>query len=1534
MKWVTADLHRTRQRLREVEAELREPIAIVSLGCRYPGGVRSAEDLWELVVGEVATAGEFPADRGWDLDELYDPEPGKPGKMYARQGSFLYDAAEFDPGFFGISPREALAMDPQQRLLLETAWETLERAGIDPASLRGSRTGVFTGVMYGDYGSRLHSVPEDLEGFLGNGSAGSVATGRVSYTFGFEGPAVTVDTACSSSLVALHLASRALRAGECSLALAGGVTVLSTPGVFTEFSRQRGLSPDGLCRSFAGGADGTGWGEGVGLVLLERLSDARRNGHPVLAVLRGSAVNQDGASNGLTAPNGPSQQRVILAALEDAGLTADQVDAVEGHGTATTLGDPIEAQALLATYGQDRPEDRPLWLGSLKSNIGHTQAAAGVGGVIKMVMALRNGVLPKTLHIDEPTPHVDWTAGAVELLTEARTWPDTGHPRRAAVSSFGVSGTNAHLIIEQAPEEEPAEAEAAAGLPSAGARAAVPWVLSGRTPEGLRAQARNLRARLLTGPEADPMAVGWALATTRGAFEHRAAVVATDPGDLLAGLRAIEDGEALPQVVRGTTLPGKVAFVFSGQGSQRPGMGRDLYDTYPVFATALDETCAALDPHLDRPLKSLMFAEEGTEEAGLLNQTRYTQPALFALEVALYRLLTHHGITPDYLTGHSLGELTAAHVAGVLTLNDAATLITTRARLMQAATPGGTMIAINTPHEEITPHLAETHGTVTLAAINSPTTTVIAGDTEPTRAIARHFADHGIRTRELTVSHAFHSPHMDPILDQFHATATTLTYHPPTIPVISNTTGNLATTEQLTDPAYWTHHIRNTVHYAQGITTLHTHDTTTYLELGPDASLTHLTRETLAAAGGPESGAFPVLRRDQAEGVAYPAALARLHVQGTRPDWARLLHRPAVPVPLPTYPFRREAYWLHDAPAPGGPEAAAPEEAEFWEAVEREDPELLVRALDLDREPSLDAVLPALAARRRSRAWRYRPVWRQVPAPAGVPDGVWLVLVPAAAEGEAGAGGEAAAGAVAALAERGARPVVLPVDEGREGGVRPAELAAALREAVAAEGPVSGVLSLCGATAADALREALPEAGLGKAEVWLATRGAVAVDRTERPAVPERARLWDLGGAAGAERPRGWAHLVDLPPVPDGRAWQSLAGLLGGAGGDAEGEREWAVRASGVLVRRLVRAGGGGGAGQWRPSGTALVVEGAGAWGAALARWLVRNGVRHLLLTVGSRRALAEVGMLEAEVRSLGGSATVVACDPTEAGALRGVLDQAPEGLPLTAVFATAGAASAAAVQAALTEAEEAALTAFVVFDEAEPALGGPADGRGTAAWGRALAARRAAQGRPGTAVTLGPWLAAGAEGAGGSGASWAEGVPAGLRLMPLAGVLAALRQALLRGETAVHLADVDWAAFAPGGAEHPPTRLFDELPEVAARAAAGPAGAEAVPGGPEGLLRQVVAATPEESERLVRRLVFSSAAAALGHASAEALDEDKDFIELGFTSLTTMELTAKLTESTGLELSAAVIFDHPAPASLASYLHAELVSAAATADL
>jgi acyl transferase domain-containing protein/NADPH:quinone reductase-like Zn-dependent oxidoreductase/acyl carrier protein len=959
LKRVTVDLHDAQVRLRDLQEREHEPIAIVGMSCRYPGGVSSPDELWELLADGRDGISPFPADRGWDLNQWYDHDPQSAQKFRGLEGGFIEQAGAFDAGFFAISPREALATDPQQRLLLEASWEALESAALDPLALRGSPTGVFVGAMYHDYAEgSLRAADGDVAAYLGMGRAGSVISGRVAYTFGFEGPAVTVDTACSSSLVALHQACQALRGGDCTLALAGGVTVLATPGVFIEFARQQGLAQDGRCKSYADAADGAGFSEGVGLLLLERLSDARRLGHGVLGVIRGSAVNQDGASNGLTAPNGPSQQRVIRQALANAGLTAADVDAVEGHGTGTMLGDPIEAQALLATYGQHRHDGRPLWLGSVKSNIGHTQAAAGVAGVVKIVLAMRHGELPRTLHIDEPSQQVDWSEGNVALLRDAVPWPGGNGTRRAGVSSFGVSGTNAHVILEEPPALEsptPASAttpsdasrphpgtaaavqiaqSAPAGAPpalrlAAGDGAVVPWVLSGRGVAALRGQAARLAEWVARDQRLQPLDVGLALAA-RAALEDRAVVLGASRAQLLEGLNRLAAGEPASEVLQGTaaaTTGGGVALLFTGQGAQRVGMGRELYERAPVFRAKFDEVCGHFDGLLGRPLREVVMGAQSSVEvrhggeapagAGLLDETVFTQAGLFALEVALFELVSAIGVRPSFLLGHSVGELAAAHVAGVLSLQDACVLVAARGRLMGELAAGGAMIAVQASEEEILPTLAGREDQVALAAVNGPRAVVLSGAQAPVAELAAEWERRGRKTRRLEVSHAFHSPLLDGILEQLTDVARGLRFAAPQIPLVSNVTGRVIS-EEYAQPQYWAQHARQTVRFAAGVRQLHDLGVRTFLELGPDGILSAMASECLVEAVGAEDGsatagiaAVPVLRKGWQDARALLGALGEVWARGGTVEWARAFDGSgAERVALPGYAFQRERYWL------------------------------------------------------------------------------------------------------------------------------------------------------------------------------------------------------------------------------------------------------------------------------------------------------------------------------------------------------------------------------------------------------------------------------------------------------------------------------------------------------------------------------------------------------------------------------------------------------------------------------------------------
>ncbi|WP_444465667.1 type I polyketide synthase [Streptomyces violaceus] len=901
--------------MREAAAE---PIAVVGAACRFPGGVASPEDLWELVRAGRDAMSDFPPDRNWDLDALYDPDPDRPGTCYTRSGGFLDEAGHFDADFFGINPREALAADPQQRLLLETSWESLERAGIDPWTLRGSDTGVFAGLAYFGYGNHLFT-PEVISGYGQTGSLLSVASGRVAYALGLEGPAVSTDTACSSSLVAVHQAVQSLRQGECALALAGGATVMATTQVFREMSRQRGLAVDGRCKAFADAADGTGFSEGAGVLVLERLSDARRHGRRIWALIRGSAINQDGASNGMTAPNGPAQQRVIRAALANSRVRASEVDVVEAHGTGTTLGDPMEAQALLATYGQDRDPERPLWLGSLKSNIGHAQAAAGVGGMIKMIMAMRHRTLPRTLHVDRPTRHVDWSTGAVELLTGAMTWPSApGRPRRAGVSAFGASGTNAHVILEEAPGEEtvPDAADHAIG----GAGGPVPWVVSARSEAALRAQAERLRAFAAADAYLDAADVGWSLVSGRSRFEHRAVVLGRDRDELLTGLAALRDGAESAGVVRGVAGErGGTVFMFPGQGSPWAGVARRLYDAFPVFARGLDEVCERFDTHLPFAVRPLLLAEAPAQARA--QRTDIAQPALFALQIGLYRLMTHYSGQPDRLIGHSVGEIAAAHVSGALDLDSATRLVAARGRVMQTVTEQGAMLAVRASEADVSALLGP-QDRIGVAAVNGPDAVVVSGHREEVVALRDRLVARGIAAKPLAVDQAFHSPLMDPILDEFARSIGELPAGRIAIPVVSTTSGREATIEELTSVAHWVNHVRQPVRFFTAVQRAREAGANVFLDVGPGAALAGIIKEAFAGAGVDDALVLSPARRDRDAVDTMIASLAQLHVQGATVDWDALFGTRRG-VDLPTYAFQRQRYWLDFRAGPGSADVSS-----------------------------------------------------------------------------------------------------------------------------------------------------------------------------------------------------------------------------------------------------------------------------------------------------------------------------------------------------------------------------------------------------------------------------------------------------------------------------------------------------------------------------------------------------------------------------------------------------------------------------------
>ncbi|MGY5075766.1 type I polyketide synthase [Streptomyces nigrescens] len=1566
LKRVTTDLRQTRRRLQEVESREHDPIAIVAMACRLPGGVRSPEELWRLVAEGTDAIGPMPTDRGWDVEKLYDPDPDRAGSSYVRQGGFLYDAPEFDAGFFEISPREALAMDPQQRLLLETSWEVFERAGIDPTSVRGSEAGVFVGSSNQGYAASADgsTTPEGVEGHLLTGGSAAVLSGRLAYSFGLEGPAVTVDTMCSSSLVALHLAVQALRHGECEMALACGATVMSSARNFVEFSRQRGLARDGRCKPFAAAADGTAWGEGVGVLLLERLSEARRSGHPVLAVIRGSATNQDGASNGLTAPNGPSQQRVIRAALANAGLSPTEVDAVEAHGTGTTLGDPIEAQALLATYGKDRDEDRPLWLGSFKSNIGHTQAASGIAGVMKMVQAIRHGVLPATLHVDVPSPHVDWSKGNVRLLTDETAWPETDAPRRAGVSSFGGSGTNAHVLLEQAPAEEPAEpAEPADEQPAASpardaAPATLPWVVSGRSATALRAQADRLASWAETTGQS-PADTGHALVASRAALEHRAVVVGADQDTLVAGLRAVAEGETPAGAVVGDAgaLEGDadVVFVFPGQGSQWVGMAVELLDSSPVFAARLAECEVALEPFTDWSLREVLRASEGSPG---LDRVDVVQPVLWAVMVSLAEVWRAHGVEPAAVVGHSQGEIAAACVAGALTLEDGARVVALRSKAIRALSGRGGMVSVALSSSEVAELIEPWDGRVSVAAVNGPTSVVVSGDADALDELRDVCRERGIRARRIDVDYASHSAHVESIREELLEVLAPVVPRAPEVPFFSTVTGEWLDTAEM-DAGYWFTNLRQTVRLEPAVRALLASDHRVFVEVSPHPVLTMPVQETAEAAGA-DAVVTGTLRRNDGGLSRLYTSLAELYVNGVGVDWSPVFAapRPGV-VELPTYAFQRRHYWLESGQS-SVDGAVDPVDARFWESVERADLEGLAATLGLTDPGALREVLPALSSWRQGRqrrstvdGWRYRIAWRPQPeSQQGKLEGVWLVVVPA---------GHLDDGLVRAtlqgMGDSGAETVLLVLEDSttdRQG------VADQLRDSLTTGAP-SGVVSFLalderpltghpevtvGLVQSVALMQALLDAAV-EAPLWLLTTESAATGFTDDEVRhPLQAAVWGLARVFALEHPKLWGGLVDLPAALDDHGAALLSGVLA-AGGE---EDQLALRGSALLSRRLTRAplDGGEPATPWRTSGTALVTGGTGGLGAHTARLLARNGAEHLVLT--SRRGPDAPGAAELrdELAELGARVTIAACDVTDADALAELVTQVEaDGPAIRSVVHTAGVGLL--VPLADTTLEEFAegarakllgarnldalfdrdgLDAFVLYSSVAGTWGSGDHGAYAAsnAYVDALAAHRRARGLTGTSIAWGIWSPEG----GGMAVDVVQeqlrwrGIP----FMPALLAVLGLQQALDHDETFLAVADIDWERFVPVFTAAHRRPLLHEIPEVLRALEADEADTDAAESTSEVLRSQLAGLVPAERERQLSDLVRKQVAAVLGYADTSEVEVGRAFRELGFDSLTAVELRNRLNTATGQKLPATVVFDHPNVKALAGHLETTLVGA------
>ncbi|KUM94497.1 hypothetical protein AQI95_43525 [Streptomyces yokosukanensis] len=1480
LRRATLDLRAARQRIHELEAD---PIAIVSTACRLPGGIDTPEGFWDvLAAGEERLSG-FPDDRGWDLTGLYHPDPDHPGTTYVRTGAFLERAGDFDAAFFGISPREATAMDPQQRLLLETCWELVENAGLDPHTLRGTETGVFLGVArhgYGDAGG----PSEDAEGYTVTGVAPSVASGRIAYTLGLEGPAITLDTACSSSLVALHLAVASLRRGECGLAIVGGAAVMAGPEVFIDFARQRALAFDGRSKAFGAGADGFGFGEGVAVLLLERLSDARRNGHTVHAVVRGTGINQDGASNGLSAPSRAAQRKVIEQALANAGVAPGEVDAVEAHGTGTALGDPIEAHALLDTYGRNRSAQQPLWLGSAKSNIGHTQGAAGAVGVLKMVLALRHERLPRTLHVEEASPHVDWSSGAVALLAKERDWRRGERPRYAAVSAFGISGTNAHVVLQEAPE--PQEAEARANPQAVTPQHPVPLVVSARTEEALRAQAQRLSAVVAdTAVELPDLA--FSLATARARHEHRAVVLAGSRESALQGMREVADGGAR---LRGSVESGgrSAVFLFPGQGSQWAGMGADLLAWSPVFAEAIEACDEAMAPWQDWSVAAVLRQDPG---APGLDRVDVVQPALFAVMVSLAALWRSYGVEPAAVAGHSQGEIAAAYVAGALTLEDAARLVVLRSRLLRSLAGQGAMAAVALDEAAVLEMLRPYPGAVEVAAVNGPASVVVSGEPEAVHSFVAACAERGVRARTIDVDYASHSAQMEQVREELAEALRELRPGRARVPFYSTVTCRPMEGEEL-DAPYWYRNLREPVRLHDVVRLLADAHHDTFIEVSPHPVLAATVEETLEAPGLEPGEALAVgtLRRGTPGPESFLASVAGAHVFGVDVRWEPAF-ADARRVPLPTYPFRRRHYWTSAAaPARGAGDVT------------------------------------------------YRVAWTPLPAvqPAAA-HGTWLVVTPAAAPAWA-------APLMAALRDAGATPLECVLDPDLDR----AEAAAALGVATAGVTGLRGALSLLaadesdhrgragvptGAVATLTLLQALGDAGV-EAPLWCLTQGAVQTSEDDGIGSFAQSAVHGLGRVAALELGQRWGGVLDLPrdvDTADGGLLARVPGILAGA---HAGEDHLAVRADALYGRRLVRArtqtAPGGPA--RRLHGSVLVTGADSPIGERLARWAADGGADHLVL----------VGEAGEELLSAlrDGGTTVTRCAADE-DAVRAAVEAAPyevgtvvhaaTRLEFGPVLDTDPEDFAATVHAKTGL----ALTLARVLDgrpvEREihcSSVAGVWGGSGMSGYAAgsalldAFAAHRRAQGHPSTAVAWSPWALPDAP-----RGTAQPSAQRGLRGLTPDRALTVLQSVLDSGETAVAVSDVDWPAFAAGYGAVRPTALFGEIAEAreSAEPAAAPAGPDSGPAAE--LAARLAGRTPAEQEKVLITVVGEATAAVLGHDSAQDVDGRRAFAELGLDSLGAVQLRKRLSAATGLRLPASLVFDHPTITRLARHLLSRLAT-------
>ncbi len=1609
--------------LKEMQAKLEaserlktEPIAIIGLGCRFPGGSNDPEAFWQLLHNGVDAITEVPRDR-WDIDAYYDPDPNASGKMYVRNAGFVDQVDQFDPQFFGIAPREAVNMDPQQRLLLEVSWEALEHAGLAPDKLVGSQTGVFVGIMNLDY-FQLATDPNLVDAHTATGSAFSVTSGRLSYTLGLQGPSMAIDTACSSSLVSVHLACQSLRTRDCNLALAAGVNLILTPVVTINECRARMLASDGRCKTFDAAADGFARGEGCGVVVLKRLSDAMADGDNILALIRGSAVNQDGRSGGLTVPNGPAQQAVIRAALVSAGVEPGQVSYVEAHGTGTSLGDPIELRALGAVLGQGRSPAQKLIVGSVKTNMGHLEAAAGVAGLIKVVLALQHQEIPPHLHLKNPNPLIPWAELPVKIPTEPTPWPDSKDPRIAGLSSFGFSGTNAHLVVESAParEPEPVEVERPLHLLS----------LSAKSEGALQELASRFEMYLATHPSVPLVDVCFTANTGRSLCAHRLALVAESSTQLCQQLAAVGAGQNPTGVLTGQlqdTRRPKVAFLFTGQGSQYLGMGRQLYDTQPTFRQALERCDQILRPYLQQPLLSVLYPAVG--ENSPLDQTAYTQPALFALEYALSELWRSWGITPTAVLGHSVGEYVAACVAGVFSLEDGLKLIAERSRLMQALPPGGEMAAVFAPETTVRAAVAPYGRQVAIAALNGPQNVVISGEGVAVLAVLQKLEASGISARRLTVSHAFHSPLMEPILAAFEQRAASVAYAEPQIDLISNVTGQLVRGEEVGVAGYWRRHVREAVRFAAGIQTLHEQGYELFVEIGPSPVLLGMGRQCLPE----EAGVWlPSLRRGQDDWQQLLQSLGSLYVHGVAVDWSGFdQNYRRNRVPLPTYPFQRGRYWvksavpkqqettslsrngvhnpINDILPPGDTQHLArkleiveqlptdqvksllesmhlanlserfaklsPEKHELLKQLLQQDqqyrtPEYLSDSLyEIQWQPREKAQVGTAHASSQERMV-LQPDPERIQADL---QGKWLIFTDQGGVGQALAELLQARGESCVMISTGVAYEILEEGHWRINPAIPDDFQRLFQEMKIGELPCRGVVHLWSLDAALPDQSTIPSleaaqvlgcgsvlhlvqalvnaGGSALPRLWLVTCGAQPVEPTPVPLAVAQAPLWGLGRAIALEHTEVWGGLLDLDPNASEHAVRLLGEIW-----EPDGEDQLAFRGGKRYVARLVRSS--------KPEpqplrlqadSTYLITGGLGSLGLRVARWMVEQGARHLVLIGRSGlpdRALwaslphntdtwERVTAIQA-LEDMGANVVVARADVSDEASMSSVFEQLRSTqIPLRGVIHAAGVAEYQPLQAIelgtlqstlrpkvvgawllhqLTRSMN--LDFFVCFSSIASVWG--SRGQANYAAGNhfldAIAHHRQALGLPALSINWGPWAG------GGMASVEAQTLLKRMGVEPWLPEEAMTILAHLLGTDIVQTtaAKVDWSIFKPVYEVKGQRPLLEQIearplelgePQLALR--------------PE-LLQQLENAPANKRLGLLVAHIQSEVAKVLGLDPSNPPEVRQGFVELGMDSLMAVELKNRLEASLGHSLSSTLAFNYPNVEVLATYLASEVL--------